>query len=327
MTFRLAGFLLAALLAGCAGWPQPAGGLPTPACAETAGRVPGDARIRLAIDEARRQHQFFGAPTIGRDGGIFRTGFHEAGWGRPVGESVPAWQRVAGFWRALSEADPASLMTSAGRVARAQALPPPAADGSEPDPARVAVHEALLRAAIVDTPWSAAFISHLMRTAGFEAAEFAFSDSHSDYVRAALDASAAEAQGGEPSHAFRACDAATTPPRAGDLLCATRAGTAGTTRFEALAAAMAARPAEQGFPMHCDLVVHAGAGSDDGLETIGGNVLNSVTLSQMAVNGRKVLSDAYLTGAQADRECGAGELPCRGHLSRRPWLVLLQFRR
>jgi hypothetical protein len=78
--------------------------------------------------------------------------------------------------------------------------------------------------------------------------------------------------------------------------------------------------------MHCDLVVRADEGAGGGLDTIGGNVLNSVTLSRMALDGRKVLSADYITGAAPVPDCGAGETPCRGHLSRRPWLVLLQFR-
>lgn len=298
-----------------------------PPCAATAARATGDARIQLAIDEARRQHYLFGSQTIERDGGTYRLGFHEAGWSRPAGESAPAWRRVAEFWQALDESDPPTLMTSVGRVARADATRELAADGSPADAAEVAIREALLRAAIIDTPWSAAFISYLMKSAGFARAEFEFSDSHSDYVRAALDASAAEAEGRDSTHAFRACDAAATTPRAGDLLCATRSGTAGTTRFAALAAAMAAAPAAAGFPMHCDLVVRSDEGAGGGLETIGGNVLNSVTLSRMTLDSRKVLGEQYLTGAGSGRDCAPGETPCRGHLSRRPWLVLLQFRR
>ena len=188
-----------------------------------------------------------------------------------------------------------------------------------------ATREALLRAAIIDTPWSAAFISYLMKTAGFSSAEFVFSDSHADYVRAALEVTAAEAAGREATHAFRACDLATTRPRAGDLVCATRAGTSGTAKFGELAAAMAARPAAYGFPMHCDIVVRSDEGGDAKIDTIGGNVFNSVTLSRMTLNAKKVLGDAYLASPARREDCAPGQA-CRGHLSRRPWLVLLQFR-
>lgn len=131
-----------------------------------------------------------------------------------------------------------------------------------------ATREALLRAAIIDTPWSAAFISYLMKTAGFSSAEFVFSDSHADYVRAALEVTAAEAAGREATHA---------------------------------------------------------EGGDAKIDTIGGNVFNSVTLSRMTLNAKKVLGDAYLASPARREDCAPGQA-CRGHLSRRPWLVLLQFR-
>ena len=322
MTLRFLAPLLAALLGACAAVPPPTPGASARACAATAGRDPADARIRIAIDEARRQHRLFGHQTIGPDGNLLRVGYHEGEWARPRGESVPAWQRVAQFWEAVPSAEALGVTTSAGRVPLAEAVADAAAEAG---PAELAARESTLRAAMMDTPWSAAFISHLMKTAGFTPSEFAFSDSHADYVRAALAASAAEAAGGEAGHAFRACDAATTPPRAGDLLCATRASTAGTVEFAALRDAMDARPA--GFPMHCDLVVRADEGGDGALETIGGNVVNSVTLSRMRLDASKVLSDAYLAGAGPRRDCATDEPQCRDHFSRRPWLVLLQFRR
>lgn len=267
----------------------------------------------------------FGEQTIERNGGLFRSGFHEAEWGRAPGEAASSWQLVAAFWQALSASDPPAIMTSVGRVGRADATSATGPAGNAPA-TEVAIREALLRAAIVDTPWSAAFISYLMKASGFSGEEFKYSDRHADYVQAALNASAAEVAGEEVTHVFRACDVATTPPRAGDLLCATRATAAGTVRFGALAGAMGARATGQGFPMHCDLVVRADHGGDAKLETIGGNVVNSVTLSRMTLNARKVLSDAYIAGAAPLGGCAERDRPCRDHLSRRPWLVLLQFR-
>ena len=185
--------------------------------------------------------------------------------------------------------------------------------------------EALLRAAIVDTPWSAAFISYLMKTAGFSRAEFGFSDNHADYVQAAFDTSTAEAAGLERVDAFRACDVATTRPRAGDLLCATRAAAAGTVKFAGLAAAVAAaRAAAQSFPMHCDLVVRADAGGDAKLEVIGGNVVQSVTLSRMSLNAAKLLGRSHF--ASMTPGCARSRSACGESLNRRPWVVLLQYR-
>lgn len=315
----------AALLCACAALPPDAAAAGSPACTANATRPAGDARIRYAIDEALRQHQLFGGQTIERNGGLFRVGHHEAEWSA-WGEPTPPWQRVSQFWRSLSESEPPRLMTSVGWVARSEASPNPATGGSEAGSrAQVATREALLRAAIVDTPWSAAFISYLMKTAGFSRAEFEFSDTHADYVRAALDTSAAEAEGRESTHAFRLCDVATTRPRAGDLLCATRATTAGM-KFEAVAAAIAERVAGQDFPMHCDIVVRSDEGGDAKLETVGGNVVQSVTLARMTLNARKVLSESYISSAAPRQDCAGRTQRCSAHLGRRPWVMLLQFR-
>ena len=304
MALSLPGLIGAALLCACGA----ASAAPNPACAATAKRASSDARIHLAIDEARRQHRLFGEQTIERDGGMFRVGHHEAEWDRNVGESVPTWERVATFWRALSESAPTELRTSAGLVARSES----ARTSSD-----VVVQEALLRAAIVDTPWSAAFISYLMKTAGLSRAEFAFSDTHADYVQAAFEASAAEAAGRESGYAFRACDVATTPPRAGDLLCSTRAETATIARFDALSAALAARAPGQDFAMHCELVVRSDEGGDAKIDAIGGNVVQSVTLTRMTLNEKKVLGDGYISGSPQH---------LRPHLGRRPWVAVLQRR-
>lgn len=308
MTRSFPALLLAALLA-CA----PLAALPDP-CAATARRPSTDPRILAAIDEARRQNELFGGQRIDRNGGLFHVGFHEAEWDRTPGARIGTWQRVAAFWQALATDEPSRLQTSIGWVGRADATG--AAAGPDPTREQVAVREALTRAAIVDIPWSATFISYLMKQAGFTRTEFAFSDSHADYVRAALEASAAEAAGQETAYAFRACDVTTTPPRAGDLLCATRASSAGLHTFREFAAAMAAQPGAAAFPMHCELVVRADRGGDAKIDSIGGNVVQSVTLSRMTLNAKKVLSGRYFPSARDKRE----------NLSRRPWVVVLQSR-
>ena len=325
MTPSLPGRIGAALLCACAALPPDAAAGGSPGCAASALRAAGDERIRSVIEEARRQHRLFGGQTIERNGGMFRAGHHEAEWSRPRATPPPRGSalRLSG---GLSESDPPRLMTSLGWVARSEASRDTAAGAIEPRKVEVATREALLRAAIVDTPWSAAFISYLMKTAGFSRAEFEFSDTHADYVRAALDTSAAEAEGRESPHAFRACDIATTRPRAGDLICATRDSTVGVAKFDALAAAVAVRATGEDFPMHCDLVVRSDEGGDAKLDAIGGNVVQSVTLTRMTLNANKVLSAFHVTGAAPRQACAPRAQPCPGHLGRRPWVVLLQFR-
>jgi hypothetical protein len=310
-------FLAALLLGGCVSPPPRAAASPSPtACTAAAATTVPDARLQRAVAEARKQHRLFGSQTVERNGGMFDVGAHE-------GMFTHA-QRVAVFWEAVAEGAPETLVTSAGRIGRAEVAP--ATAGGDPR-ADAAVRESLLRAAVIDTPWSAAFISHLVKTAGFSATEFVFSDRHADYVQAAYEATAAEAEGRAAPHAWRACDVATTPPRVGDLLCATRAGTAHIDRFDALRGAMAARQHRAAFPMHCDLVVRADAAPGGGLDVIGGNVLHSVTMVRMTLDANRRLDARYIGRGTPAQPCTAqDEDACRPHLGRRPWVVLLQFR-
>lgn len=325
MLLRLLALIAALLLSGCASTPPPARPVSGPLCVPHARALPAsaDVRIQRAVAEARLQHRLFGGQTIERDGGLYRPGHHEGSWSREPGERLAAWQRVATFWQALSDADPPTLNTSVGRVARADV---PAAAAGEPSRTDIATREALLRAAILDTPWSAAFISYLMKTAGFSRPEFIFSRRHADYVQAAFTATTEESEGRIAGHAWRACDPATTPPRIGDLLCATRGSSAGITRFDALRAVMAGRRLDQPLPMHCDIVVHADQVPGGSIEVIGGNVLHSVTMTRMALDANQVLDGQYIARGDVAQPCAPGEPSCRGHLGRKAWVVLLQFR-
>jgi len=119
-------------------------------------------------------------------------------------------------------------------------------------------------------PWSAAFISALMRKAGFVRSEFAFSDTHADYLVAARD-------GRTSAYAVVPTPAAAAP---GDLVCATRharAADVSPTRLEDI------RSGASATPMHCDLVVAVDA-ANRRLDAIGGNVQQSVARSRIALD-------------------------------------------
>jgi hypothetical protein len=120
-----------------------------------------------------------------------------------------------------------------------------------------------------DKPWSAAFISWVMQEAGVPPAEFSPSGLHADYLRAILRRQDA------PGARFAVHDAASYPPKPGDLICATRAG-ASLAAFDDI---------PDGTPMHCDLVTKV---DGEQLESIGGNVRNSVskTVRQVDAFGR-----------------------------------------
>jgi len=293
-----------------------------------------DPRILAAVARAREEHRLFGGQLMDRRGAIVKVGFHEAEFDRLKTESTPTWKRVAQFWAAVGDDLPSTFRSPAERrVSRKLLLDriavPGAANGAgqfDQDELE-ALRSALLRSALIDEPWSAVFISFLMKESGLRQDEFEFSDSHVDYVDQAFLASAAEARGATPASAYRACDVVTTRPRPGDLICHTRERSAGIATFAALRGELDMRRSAAratAMPMHCDLVTRADAGGNSKLETIGGNVFQSVTLRQLTLNARKSLSATYLpSGAQ--RNCG-GPQDCSGNLSRKPWVVLLQYR-
>jgi hypothetical protein len=122
-------------------------------------------------------------------------------------------------------------------------------------------------------PWSAVFISFLMHAAGVPREVFLPSARHWDYIKRAHDF---------PDRAgFEALDAAREPPRVGDLICATRAWTAGVvTAFAQLAGD------DSRGTYHCDLVVSIAPGL---LGAIGGNVRDAVTWTDVNLDANGLL--------------------------------------
>jgi hypothetical protein len=291
-------------------------------------------RILAAVARAREEHRLFGGQIMDRRGAIVKVGFHEAEVDHLPTETTPTWQRVAQFWAAVGEDLPATFRSpTESLVSRKLLLERIAVTGAANGVPQLdqneleAIRSAFLRSALVDHPWSAVFISFLMKESGFGKDEFEFSDSHVDYVSQAFLASAAEARGAATGSAYRACDVVTTRPRPGDLICHTREGSAGIATFAALRRELEMRrsaPVADAIAMHCDLVTSADEGGDSKMETVGGNVFQSVTLRQMTLNARKNLSARYLqTGAA--RSC-RGHEDCSRNLGRKPWVVLLQYR-
>ena len=107
-----------------------------------------------------------------------------------------------------------------------------------------------------DHPWSAVFISYIMRKAG-AGSIFRYSAGHACYVRAARDNRMLK--NANPFKAFRTSE---IRPEVGDLVCAQRAGSG--VNYDNVRC---------GFKSHCDIVV---AKSGNKLTLVGGNVNNSV---------------------------------------------------
>ena len=113
-----------------------------------------------------------------------------------------------------------------------------------------------------EQPWSAAFISYLMQTAGVAADDFLPNEDHFSYL------SFLKQRQNEPDPLFVLRPAASTAVVPGDLICTARDNNMIDTIAEI----------HPGVPGHCDLVfeVHAQQGWAG---VIGGNVYNSVSES------------------------------------------------
>lgn len=301
------------------------------ACLRTAAEAPPPTAQAMAA-AAEREHAAWGGQAFDAQGRLVAGGAAEAEDGSPLRRPAP-WQRVLGYWRAVDaegQRQPAQIRFGALRPADrrllGQALDQAAETrlqglGVGPDQG-LASHElraartALDRVAVIDTPWSAAFVSWLAREAGLDADAFAFSEAHADYAAAAWTAGMQEAAGQPTRYALRACDLARTPPRAGDLVCHARGSRGALDGFGALAEALRERAtAGRALPMHCDVVVRV---DEAGFDAVGGNVLNSVTLRRLAfAPGTRLLDPSYRPGCAdcTDR-----------HMSSQPWSLLLQWR-
>jgi hypothetical protein len=329
--FPAAAALVVALLSAAA---APAGA----ACLATGMHIPPNARALAMAAAAQREHQAFGGQTLDAEGRLIEAGYSEAEDARGGPSARAPWERVLGYWRTVDPQDarlpsqvrfgalrPASrelLMQALNRATAAhlQGLGVDAAQGLESHELR-ALQTALDRVAVIDTPWSAAFVSWLAREAGLGPDEFVFSEAHADYAGAAWQARADEAQGRANPSALRACDLARTPPRVGDLVCHARSDDARFSTFDAIGRVLATRPiGGAALPMHCDVVVAVDA---KGFDAVGGNVLQAVTLRRLAFAPRtRSLDPSYLPQA-----CETGTPGCVDrHMSRAPWSVLLQWR-
>ncbi len=121
-------------------------------------------------------------------------------------------------------------------------------------------------------PWSAAFVSFIMRATGIDQAEFPPSAAHATYVDALIQHS--DRWG--PRATFVAHEIDGYAPASGDMICYDRSRTARL-------ATLAQRRAEPGVfrPMHCDIVVGTAPGE---VVALGGNVAQAVTAVRYATD-------------------------------------------
>ena len=330
-------------------------------CNAAAAKPPSGLGRRIAqtaIEEFIR----FGGHQIDSNGRLFRFGLTEAeheeedGGARRARLGRLGWWQVMKYWRALYGDDTADKIEVRGyreaststddaqsaALLRSDAAQLLRAAGGVSDPAAHEIlREAALRAAIIDTPWSAAFVSYVIRHSGVAANVFRFANAHRVFIYDAFAASAAELSNEAGDRLYRACPLTTTRPRAGDLICQQRepalADLSDAAVRERIRAELAGGTAPHSVRRtHCEVVAHIDAGARK-MYTIGGNVNQAVTARKLNLRGRGVKFSAMQKG-----HCGgqghwtlpqpSADMPrASSHtkncsLNDKKWFVLLQLR-
>lgn len=328
-------------------------------CDATAAKPASELGRRIA-QSAIEEFTRFDGHRIDSNGRLFRFGLTEAehteedggGAGARLGQL--GWWQVMKYWRTLygynigdikDELEvrgyrDASTSNDAAQIAALLAIDfgplLRAIEGiSDPD-LRETLREAVIRSAVIDTPWSAAFISYVIRQAGVAVDGFQFANAHRAYIYDAFATSAAEVAHEANGRIYRACPLATTRPRAGDLICFQREPTLADASDAAvrerirveLAGSTNARSVQR---THCEVVAHIDAPARK-IYSIGGNVGHAVTARKL--NLRR---DLKFPPAQ-NANCGgpghwtlpqpsaAPDPTGKCSLNDRKWFVLLQVR-
>lgn len=207
---------------------------------------------------------------------------------------TPAWRRVVDYWSG------SGLLWQMSMHAGADAC-------SVPQP--VPLQRAACRAFVIDTPWSAAFVSFVMARAGLPG--FPPSASHADFVRGARN---------EAANPYRLVDPEQEPPATGDLLCFARSPA--TLGFRGLQDFLKHAP-DAGLAMHCDIVVGANTGGDGRLHLVGGNVLQGVTARVLNLNRNGMLWG--LPRRMAAAACSPDDASACS-FNRQDWVALLKLK-
>lgn len=243
---------------------------------------------------ACEENQFWYRPFIDLEGRVNGSRVREAENGL-LANGEPAWRRVADYWR-----DSGLLVSAYGR--------PGASDCAY---ASSGVASPACRAFVVDVPWSATFVSYVMRRA--QVPGFSGSASHVGYVRNAY-------RNGQ-NNAYQIASPVSTAPAPGDLLCYVRVS-ARVYGFGGLASLLSA--SDDGLNMHCDIVAAVNPGGDRTAYLIGGNVLDGVTLRKLALTPGGQFDNLPVRGV-GDAEC-TPDAPAACNASRQDWAVLLQLK-
>jgi hypothetical protein len=331
-------------------------------CDATAAKPAGELGQRIA-QTAIGEFNRFGGHRVDANGRLFHFGLTEAeheeddGGGRQASLDHLGWWQVMKYWQALYGSDAAAKLEARGyrdaststeatqgaAMLRSSAARLLRAAESETDPAvREILREAALRAAVVDTSWSAAFVSYVVKQAGVAEDAFRFANAHRAYIYDAFATSAAEVDKASDGHVYRACPLSATRPRIGDLICNQRESALADQGEEAvrerirteLASGTDTRSVRR---THCEVVAQIDARTRT-MVTIGGNVLQAVTARKLNLRKRSLKfsavqkgrcggSDRWNLTTAASRTMGqTPQAPGKCSLNDKKWFVLLQLR-
>jgi len=358
-------------------------------CDRTAATPPTALASKIA-QAALDEHYRFGGHQIDSDGRLFRFGLVEAEQEEDDGDDGVAhlghlgWWQVLKYWRSLHGSNPKAAArlrvwgyedASASRNEDKDGAPdrdraPLRDETATADLTQMSVadlvklgsqtkdrdtvevlRQAAFRAAIVDNPWSGAFVSYVVKVAAlgdtpnlphvqeFAKTRFQFSGVHRHYIFAAFKTSMADAAIGQKApddaHLYRACPIMTTKPRIGDLVCYHREkdlaeASDGAVRDRILSEARSGQSETSVSRNHCDVVVHIDRKAQK-MYVVGGNVQQSVTVKKLRLRRdlkfaeNKSESDWTLPPPSKGTPVGPGLMQgCS--LNEKKWFVLLQVR-
>ncbi|NOT89742.1 MAG: DUF2272 domain-containing protein [Lysobacter sp.] len=262
---------------------------------------------QIACDE----HALWRRPFINAQGRIVRLAAME-GEKETLGDGqTPAWRRVAHYWKASGLLDNNVRWEKTQIEQGGQARRNGASDcvGDAQDWAA----KAACRAFLIDVPWSAVFVSHVMKSA--EISDFLVSSSHYYYIR---DAARRPLEG-----PYRLVDPATEKPSVGDLVCYLREKNR-VYGYRGLLAYLggSAKPLDS----HCDIVVGVDIDGDSKLYAIGGNVIHGVTMRKLNLNARGLLSLPMEKEGDDARVFEIGDEKDH-NFNRQDWAALLKLNR
>ncbi len=143
-----------------------------------------------------------------------------------------------------------------------------------------AISGAIKRSSVSTLPWSAVFVSSVMKQAGLTPAQFRPAAAHAGYIQAAVEAYAQ----GRDAYAYLPCDPSWVEPRPGDVICYSR-NSSPVRSFTQVLNGLEAAKGGFSYESHCDIVSQVARAPKHVVHSIGGNVGDTVTKTERTLTG------------------------------------------